>query len=397
MSHKHGISTAMIVLVFAAFVSIGLPDALFGTAWPSIRVEFEMTNASVGLLNVPGSLAYMASSAMLGTLLRKIGVARLLVGSTAMVGAGLTLYASAPSFWAFIPAVMLMAAGSGAIDAALNHFAAENLPTRYMSWLHAFYGLGALAGPFIMAIVFGMGASWRWGYAIVAMVLWLMALVFGVTRGHWHHAPQHASPAVHSQHRSGSRMLGIPRVQLSILMVMGGSIVESVASLWIVSLLIAQFDVSQSNAALGLGIYWVGLTAGRIVIPMIWPHAQPIRIQRMSTCVVIVAISMMIPGWLPATIIGIAMLGLGIASIFPVAMTLSTTRFGSETSADVVGYLVSGSTLIFAVMPILTGWLVDSSSFAVVPPVLLIGAAVLLITQLVLARGDETTSTTSGQ
>ncbi|MCO5226880.1 MAG: hypothetical protein M9934_01190 [Thermomicrobiales bacterium] len=95
----------------------------------------------------------------------------LLIYSTALVGLGLTWYALSPTFWLIIPAVMLLAAGSGAIDAALNLFAAQNLPPRYMSWLHAFYGVGALVGPFLMAIIFGLGQSWRWGYATVAFII----------------------------------------------------------------------------------------------------------------------------------------------------------------------------------------------------------------------------------
>lgn len=117
----------LVVLVFAAFVSIGLPDAIFGTAWPAIRREFSMGNAAVGYLNIPGALVYIASSATLGTLLRRLGVARLLSLSTILVAIGLTVYASAPSFWAIVPAVMLISVGSGAIDAALNLFAAERL------------------------------------------------------------------------------------------------------------------------------------------------------------------------------------------------------------------------------------------------------------------------------
>ena len=185
MPQQRTISTILVALVFAAFVSIGLPDAIFGTAWPSMRREFDLGNAAVGYLNIPGSIAYIASSAMLGTIMRTLGLAKLLSISTILVAVGLTLYAMAPTFWLIIPAVMLISVGSGAIDAALNLFASEKLPTRYMSWLHAFYGIGALIGPFIMAIVFGLGQSWRWGYAVIAMVIWIMAIVFMLTHAEW--------------------------------------------------------------------------------------------------------------------------------------------------------------------------------------------------------------------
>lgn len=377
----------MIVLVFAAFVSIGLPDALFGSAWPSMREEFGMGNAAVGLLNIPGSLAYIASSAMLGTVMRKLTIAQLLSGSTAMVGLGLTIYAIAPSFWIIIPAVMLIAAGSGAIDAALNLFAAQKLPARYMSWLHAFYGMGALAGPFVMAAIFGMGHSWRWGYAVIAMILWVMALVFVVTHSQWRtsadtESDQEASPI------SGQRVLQMPRVQLSILMMMGGAIVESLSSLWIASLLIERFNVSESRGAMGLGVYWAGLTAARVFVPILWPNAGSIRVQRWSTYIVLIAGLLMLPDSSATTWFGIALVGIGIASIFPVAMTITAERFGASVSTHAVGYLISGSTLMFAIMPPISGWLADKFGFVTIPALILGGTMLLLTTQVLLVRGD---------
>lgn len=96
MPQKRTTSTALVVLVFAAFVSIGLPDAIFGTAWPSIREEFAMGNAAVGYLNIPGALVYIASSSLLGTLLRTLGVANLLSISTILVAIGLAIFVMAP-------------------------------------------------------------------------------------------------------------------------------------------------------------------------------------------------------------------------------------------------------------------------------------------------------------
>ncbi len=390
MKTQHTISTAMIVLVFAAFVSIGLPDALGGTSWPDLRVEFGVPNAYIGILNIPGALAYMASSALLGTILHRIGTGMLLIYSTALVGLGLTWYALSPNFWFLIPAVALIASGSGAIDAALNLFAAQNLPPRYMSWLHAFYGVGALVGPFLMAIIFGMGQSWRWGYATVAFIIWIMALIFLVTRGHWT-----ANPDAEESHYdakpasvSGTQVLRMPRVQLSLLMMMGGSVIECLTSLWTASILVNRFGVSTSKAALGVALYWVGLTGGRILIPIIWPHAAPIRIQRVSTFVVLAGAVAMMPPSLPLSFVGIALIGVGVASIYPIAMTITADRFGPAISQHAVGYMVSASTVAFSLLPFISGWMADRAGFGIIPVIMALGVMLLLATQVVLVRGD---------
>ena len=130
-----------------------------------------------------------------------------------------------------IPAVVLISLGSGAIDSVLNLFAAQYLAPKYMIWLNAFYGVGALAGPFVMAFAFNRGLSWRWGFAAIAAVLWLMALVFILTRGVWK-ARTTSEDEDSGEHRrvTGSVLLRMPRVQVSILMMMGNATVEALAS-----------------------------------------------------------------------------------------------------------------------------------------------------------------------
>lgn len=384
-------SAFLIVLVFAAFVSIGLPDAIFGAAWPSIRSQFGMGNAAVGFLNIPGSLAYIASSALLGTVMRRLGVATLLSGSTALVGIGLTIYATAPTFWMIIPAVMLISVGSGAIDAALNLFAANRLPTKYMSWLHAFYGVGALVGPFIMAFVYTLGHSWRWGYATIAAIIWVMTMVFILTRSHWHadSAQQLEDESEAPSPISGREVLGMPRVRLSMLQIAMSAIGECLAALWIASILLQRFDVENDVASLGAAIFWIGLTGGRMLIPVFWPEADPLRILNLSTLLLIVACAMMIPAWLPIVAVGVLLVGVANAALFPAQISIVNARFGAAIGQHATGYLISASTAMFAVMPLISGWLADETSMVVIPVIMLAAAIGLLIVQTILARGDE--------
>ena len=391
MPQQRTISTILVALVFAAFVSIGLPDAIFGTAWPSMRREFSLGNAAVGYLNIPGSIAYIASSAMLGTIMRTLGLAKLLSISTILVAVGLTLYAMAPTFWLIIPAVMLISVGSGEIDAALNLFASEKLPTRYMRWLHAFYGIGALIGPFIMAIVFGLGQSWRWGYAVIAMVIWIMAIVFMLTHSQWSTDTDPHDDDEGSTPLRGQQVLRMPRVQLSMVMFSMGAMVESLAGIWIASILLQRFGVSESQASIGAGIYWIGLTLARAAVPVLWRKTTPFAVQRWSTILVVLAAMLMIPTWLPATWVGIATLGIGAASLFPAAMSISNIRFGKAVNTHAVGYQISASTLIFAVMPTISGGLADRTSMIVVPVIILAAGLALLGIQVMLQRGDDPT------
>jgi fucose permease len=181
----------------------------------------------------------------------------------------------------------------------------------------------------------------------------------------------------------------MPRVRLSMVMFAMGAICESVASLWIASLLLQRFGVSESQASIGAGVYWVGLTAARVMVPVIWPHATPFRVQRGSTYLIIAAAAIMIPAWLPASWLGIALLGLAAASLFPAAMSITSIRFGKAVSTHAVGYQISASTLVFAIMPPISGWIADLTSMAAIPVIILLAGLALLFTQFALARGDK--------
>src|SRR5690606_2533091 len=90
-----------------------------------------------------------------------------------------------PSFWFLLPVAALIGFGSGAVDAGLNFFASEHFSVRVMNWLHAFFGVGAMVGPFIMAGILASGSSWRVGYLIVGGIIMLMAMAFAFTTGLW--------------------------------------------------------------------------------------------------------------------------------------------------------------------------------------------------------------------
>lgn len=378
------------MLVFVAFVSIGLPDAIFGVAWPSISAEFSQPNAAVGWLNIPGSLAYMVSSASVGTAIGRLGIARMLPISTAIVGAGLTLYACVPSFWIIIPAVMLLAFGSGAIDAALNTFAAEELPTRYMSWLHAFYGLGALIGPFIMAGVFGLGQSWRVGYAVIAFMLIALSIVFVLTRRAWQtHADIRA--AAGDEPPSSLPMaavLRMPRVWGSLALIFATATSESVASLWIASSLIERFGWTEAQAGIGAGMYWVGMTGGRIVIPIIWSTTSSIKVMRVASTLVLIAALMMVPSHTTLFVCGVALIGLANAPLFPAAMSITPQRFGRDVAAHAIGFQVSTSTVAFAAMPLIAGAVADRWGMDAVPWIIVVASIAMISLQVLLRRGD---------
>ena len=176
----------LLLTAFAAFVSIGLPDGILGVAWPSIRRTFDLPLSQLGALLAAAMAGYLVSSFSSGWVVARIGVGRLLLGSSALTVMSSIGYAVAPAWGVMLVSGVLAGLGAGAIDAGINAFAAARFPPRLVSWLHASYGLGAMLGPLLMTGVLAASLPWRWGYAVVGAILTGMALCFALTLDLWH-------------------------------------------------------------------------------------------------------------------------------------------------------------------------------------------------------------------
>ena len=191
------IRTSVLLLAYLAFISLGLPDGLLGVGWPSMATEFRVGTDAVGLLLFAATAGYLVSSVAAGFSLARLGVGRLLAGSTALASLALAGYAMSPNLVFLVPCALIAGFGGGAIDAGLNAYAAGAFGPRHMNWLHAFFGLGVAIGPLIMTAVLSGGLSWHWGYGIVASGQALLAVAFAVTARQW---ARHGTQAAAGQH-----------------------------------------------------------------------------------------------------------------------------------------------------------------------------------------------------
>ncbi|MFJ6197729.1 MFS transporter [Micromonospora sp. NPDC092111] len=185
---------SLLLLAYLAFVSLGLPDGLIGVGWPSISADFDVPTGAVGLVLTAGTVGYLTSSVLAGFTLARLGVGRLLAGSTLLASLALTGYASAPALTVMICCALVLGLGSGAIDSGLNAYAAGAFGPRHMNWLHAFFGLGVAIGPLVMTAMLSTGAGWRWGYAVTAAAQLALATAFAFTVRAWRERPAGTTP-----------------------------------------------------------------------------------------------------------------------------------------------------------------------------------------------------------
>lgn len=388
-----GVSFLMLV-TFLAFISIGFPDAVLGVAWPSMRATFDRQLSEVGFILFASGSGYFLSGILAGKALERFGVGRLLALSTALVAIGLFGYASTPTFWLLLVAGVLIGLGSGAVDAGLNFYAAEHFSVTVMNWLHAFFGIGAMLGPFIMAAVFAAGGGWRIGYLIVASAIAAMAIVFMLTTDRWsdgaHKTETNPEPGVPVR-----QVLRMPLVwvQIALFHVMCG--IEASAGLWTATMMIERFDASGREAGLWAGLFWGSMAVGRLVLAPLSGDLNPARLIQLGTFGVLAGAVLMIPDHKTVFQAGLLLLGLAMAPLFPTLMSLTPVRLGSRVTLHAIGFQVSATTLGIVAIPTVAGLVAERTTLTAIPLMMAIGAAIVIALETVLRARTAHGSTTS--
>jgi fucose permease len=373
------------LITFLAFVSIGFPDAVLGVAWPSMRETFTRALPDLGFIVFSSGTGYFLSGIVAGQAIERLGVGRLLVISTTFVAVGLFGYALMPTFWPLLFAAFLIGLGSGAVDAGLNVYAAEHFSVTVMNWLHAFFGIGAMVGPFIMAGVFAAGGTWRLGYVIVASTIAAMAVVFMLTLSRWSDGDARTSEAAGARMSVGT-VLRMPAVwlQIGIFFVMCG--IEASAGNWTATILAGKFDASQSTASLWGGIFWGSMAVGRIVMVPLSRDMNPARLVQISTWGLVAGSLLMTLSQLWLYQIGLVIFGLAMAPLFPTLMSLTPLRFGTGVSIHTIGFQVSAATVGIISITTMGGIIADRTTLTAIPVIMVIGSVLVVGMDILLRR-----------
>lgn len=388
MSRYARSSTTLLALAYLAFISLGLPDAVLGVAWPSLRDTFGLSQALLGVPLAVTAAAYFFSGLLAGRLMQWLGIGLLLAASTALVAAGVLGYSAAPAFVLILVIAPFVGFGSGAIDAALNTYAASNFSPRHMSWLHAAYAAGAMAGPAIMTVVLSGGASWRVGYAVVGVTLAVLVLAFAAARKLWDARP--SAPRVVMDAPGGVGPMAEPPVgtltalrsgrvwlQIAIFFLYTG--IEVSAGQWSYTLLTEGRGMGATAAGTWVAVYWGGLLAGRLVLGFAVERVGQVKMLRLATLgVLLFAVLFAIPG-LKIGAAALPLLSFSLASIFPGLMSETPRRVGERTAPHAVGFQVSAATLGVAVVPSVAGLVSERLGLAAIGWVIACCALVLLV------------------
>lgn len=379
MSSRRSPSIFLVLLVFVAFVSLGLPDAVQGVAWPSIRADFGRKLGELSYILIPGATGYFTSGAVGGVMMQRLGVGRVLALSTGLVTAGLVTYALTPNLWTMIPAAFVIGIGSGAVDAGLNFYAADKFSVRTMSWLHAFFGVGAMLGPVIMSSTLRAGASWRWGYAVIASITFTLAVIFLVNARRFDDDIEHKGTTGQRAPVSAGRVVRMPLVWLQLAIFFVLTALEVIPSVWTTTILVERFDLPVAQAGICAGLYWGMQSVGRFVQPVLFRRVAPARIVMLAPFGILAGSALMNVDHAWAYRVGIMVIAFSNASVFPMLMSLTPERLGRSASIHAIGWQVSAATVGGALVPSVAGFVAEAAGLAVIPVFMVVMAIVLIL------------------
>ena len=379
----------LLVLSFIGFIALGLPDAVIGVAWPALREDFGLPIDALGPLFVTVTVGSVIASTATGKALTRFGIGDLLAASCALTAVALLGYTFAPAWLVLVGLGLLTGFGAGAIDAAINTHAAVHYSARLVNVLHAFYGVGAAAGPALMTASLTAGLGWRSGYWIIVAVEFVLAIGFVMTRRHW------PPPVVAHPDRRPAGMLEtlrLGRVQLSLVVFLIYTGCESAAGAWIFSLLFEARGVATAAAGTAVTLYWGGLFASRLGYAFLPATVRPgvvIGICIVAALIGIVALLCNVSAAIDT--VAIMLLGFASGPIFPSLIATTPARVGPRHTANAVGFQISIAAVGLAVVPALCGVAAQRFGLEAVPMLLTVSWAVLLFAYFALVRSSAHT------
>lgn len=376
----------LLSLAFIAFVSLGLPDGLLGVAWPSMRRSFGLPLDALGSLLVSTTLGYVTASFLSGAILRRIRLGALLALSCAATAGALIVYSVAPSWMIVVAFGVLTGLGAGAIDSALNTFAAHNYSARTVNMLHAFYGVGATAGPVLMTAVLLSSAGWQRGYFIVGVAQLLLAAGFVASRNLW---PRDSASA--NQQSSGAASLGetlkLRVTVLSAIVFILYCGLEASTGAWLFTLLHEGRNVSTAAAGAAVSSFWGSLMAARIVFGLVAVRAPLSRWLFAAMSISLLAtVGLGFALHHGVCVASGALIGFACGPIFPWLIAETPQRLGTRHGANAIGVQIASAAIGLSVAPTFVGVLAERYGVDAIPWGLAALAAALLIAFAALER-----------
>ena len=373
----------LLAVIYMAFISLGLPDSLLGSAWPVMHLQFGAELSFAGVVSMIIAAGTIVSSLLSERMTRRFGAARVTAVSVAMTAAALFGFSLSASLWQLCLWAVPYGLGAGAIDAALNNFVALHYSSRHMSWLHCFWGVGASISPYIMGAALTRSGSWQLGYQAVGVIQIVLTALLFLSLPLWKAVDSAEDDKAAAETsllglRGSLRIPGVPLILAAFCAYCGA---ETTAGLWASSYLVGVRGISPEAAARSASLFYLGITIGRFLSGFVADRMGDrwmIRTGIGGMALGVLLIQTPFSSDLPA-LSGLVIFGLGCAPVYPSIIHSTPDNFGRENSQAIIGVQMASAYVGSTFMPPLFGLITQQLGLKLYPLYLALLLAVLLV------------------
>ena len=363
----------LLLIIYICFISLGLPDSLLGSAWPTIYQDFNVPVSYAGFVSVTVAAGTIFSSLASDKLTKKFSPGLVTVVSIIMTAGALLGFALSTKFWMLILFAIPYGLGAGGVDACLNNYVALHYESKHMSWLHCMWGLGTIISPYIMGLALTVGSGWNNGYLIVSIIQFTLAMFVFLTLPKWKKRTDEKEEITEvSKSLSIKEIISIPGAITCFVLFFCYCALEQTAMLWASSFLVLNNGIHEEIAAMLASLFCIGITLGRAINGFLTLRFSDKQLIRMGLSIIFIGIVLLFIPTNITNIIGFILIGLGCAPIYPCIIHSTPTLFGREKSQAMIGVQMACAYLGILIIPPVFGIIANNISIKLLPIYLLL-------------------------
>ena len=355
----------LLAIIYVSFVSLGLPDALLGAAWPIMHLQFDVPVSLAGIIAVTISAGTVVSSLMSDRLTLWLGSGKVTAISIGLTALALLGFSCSSEYWHLLVWAIPYGLGAGSVDASLNNYVALHYASRHMSWLHCMWGLGASVGPYVLSAALTGGMTWNTGYRIIGIFQAVLAAVVFLSLPLWKGRKQDAAGENGTPRAALTlrQIFAIPGAKEILIAFFCYCAAEQTAILWGSTYLVRHNGMEEEIAAGFASLFLIGITLGRALNGFLTYKLSDKALIRLGQGIMVLGILVM---WLPlgayASLAGLLLIGLGCAPIYPCVIHSTPDHFGEENSQAIIGVQMAAAYTGVCLMPPLFGLIANHIS-----------------------------------
>jgi len=376
-------ATILLVLIYLAFISLGLPDSILGSAWPVIRQDLGAPVSYAGFIAMTVSGGTILSSLFSDKLIRKYGTGVVTNVSIFLTASALFLtYFSQNYIWLFAIAIPL-GLGAGAIDSALNNFVALHYKSSHMNWLHCFWGIGATTGPIIMSFHLSSNGNWRNGYFIISIIQIALMILVLFSLPLWKRFEHDYKSTLGETEATGIGIIQVFQLKgakPALIAFFAYCAAELTLGLWGSTYLVSVHEMDAKSAARWVSFYYFGITIGRFFSGFLALKINNRRLIRLGEFLSLTGgIILLFSGNPFLFLVSFILMGVGFAPIYPAMLHETPNRFGTELSQSIMGIQMAFAYVGSTFMPPVFGLIAKSFGFWLLPVYLILFILIMLL------------------